>query len=172
MICVTTPALENREIAEYLGMVAAEAVVSGVAIGGVVEVIEGLDLDLSMQTSRFREARERAMAEIRNQARDLRADAILGIRFEFCTFGKNGLLNLVAAYGTAVRTRLTKEDAEKQRVAELRERASFFVAIEGRQRGPFSLSQLSDLVDQGRISPSTNVQPEDSGETVPLSTLL
>lgn len=135
-------------------------------------MVDGLSLDLALQTSRFEEARSRAFATIKDQAQSLRADAIIGLRFEYCAFGKNGLLNMVSAYGTAVRIQFSKEDQERHRIMELREKTKFMVSIDGKQRGPFSIEQLAQLVDQGRVSPTTILQVEDTGEVIPLSELL
>jgi len=172
VIFTSTPSFENREISEYCGIVAAEAVVTGGSVGGSVEVIDGFNLELTAQTSRFGEARARALAAITSQAEDLRADAIVGLRFEYCTLGKNGLLNMVSAYGTAVRIRLSKEDQERRRIAELRERTTFLVLVDGKQRGPFSITQLSELVEQGRVSSATEVQDDVTGEKIPISDVL
>lgn len=59
-----------------------------------------------------------------------------------------------------------------QRAAELRDRANLFVAIEGKRKGPFSLSQLAELAEQGRISAEALVHNEASGAASPLSALI
>lgn len=172
MILTTTPSLADRDISAYCGIVAAEIVVTGGSVGGSIEVLDGLNFELSAQTARFGEARSQAIANIENQARKLQADAIVGVRFEYCSLGKNGLLNMVSAYGTAVRIRLSKEEQEQRRLAELRDRTNFMVSIDGKERGPFSIAQLSTLVEQGRIDSSAIVRAEDTEEDVPLAGLL
>lgn len=172
MLWTTTPTIENRVITMYCGVVAAEVALGGGTLGTSVEIVEGVNLDLSLQTARFSEARSKAVRELETQARGLRADAIVGLRFEYVTFGKNGVLNMVSAYGTAVCVKLTPEDQEQQRLAEIRDKASFWVVIDSKERGPFSIDQLSQLVANGRVPLDTNVRSDGGEQTISLARLL
>ena len=164
MLWTTTPSIENRLITAYCGIVIAEVALGGGSLGTSVEVIDGMNLDLSIQTARFEEARAKALRSLEDQTRALGADAIVGMRFEYVTFGKNGILNMVSAYGTAVRIGLTAEDQQKHRLAALRDKADFWVIIDGKERGPFSINQLSQLVADGKISADADTRSEESNE--------
>ena len=172
MLWTTTPSIEGRIISAYRGVLVAEVALSGVSLGTSIEVVDGLNLDLSIQTGRFEEARSKALRSLEEQATVRRADAIVGLRFEYVTFGKNGILNMVSAYGTAVCLKLSVEERQKQLLAEQREKASFRIVIDGKERGPFSIEQLSQLVANGRISIDSDVCSEDSGQSVKLASLL
>lgn len=172
MIWTTTPSVENKIISEYCGIIASEVALGGGSLGTTVEIIDGLNLDLALQTSRFEEARSKAIRNLEDKARALRADAVVGLRFEYVTFGKNGILNMVSAYGTAVRLKFTAEELQRHRIAELREKANFWVAIDGKERGPFSIEQLSQLLADGKIPPDTNVRSDESDLSTGLNSLL
>lgn len=172
MLWTTTPTIENRIITAYCGIVVAEIALGGGTFGTSVEIIDGMNLDLSLQTARFEEARTKALRSLEDQARSVQADAVVGVRFEYVTFGKNGILNMVSAYGTAVRIKLSAEEQQNRRLAELREKANFWVVIDGKDRGPFSIEQLSQLLADGRVSAETNVRSDDSGQTVSIISLL
>lgn len=172
MLWTTTPSIENRIITAYRGIVVAEIALGGGSLGTSVEITDGMNLDLSFQTARFEEARTKALRSLEEQATAFRADAIIGLRFEYVTFGKNGALNMVSAYGTAVCIKLTAEDQQKQHLAELREKAAFWVVIDGKERGPFSIEQLSQLVADGKIRLEVDVRSEESDQPMNLANLL
>lgn len=172
MLWTTTPSIENRAITTYCGVVVAEIALGGGSLGTSVEIIDGMNLDLTLQTARFEEARAKALRSLEDQARTLRADAIVGLRFEYVTFGKNGILNMVSAYGTAVGLKFSVEEQQKQLLAELREKANFWVIIDGKERGPFSIDQLTQLVAEGKVSPEANVRSDESDQPIKLSSLL
>jgi uncharacterized protein YbjQ (UPF0145 family) len=172
MLWTTTPSIENRVVTAYRGIVVAEIALAGGSLGTSVEIIDGINLDLSLQTARFEEARSKALRSLEVQAKVLGADAIVGLRFEYVTFGKNGILNMVSAYGTAICIKLSAEEQKIHLLAELRGKADFWVSIDGKERGPFSIEQLSQLVAEGKISPETAVRSEESGQSTSLSSLL
>ena len=172
MLWTTTPSIEGSIISAYLGVLVAEVALSGGSLGTSIEVVDGLNLDLSIQTGRFEESRSKALRSLEDQARARGADAIVGLRFEYVTFGKNGILSMVSAYGTAVCLKLSVEERQKQLLAEQREKASFWIVIDGKERGPFSIAQLSQLVTNGRISINSDIRAEDSAQSVKLASLL
>lgn len=104
MIISTTSQLEGRPIAEYLGVVSSESV-QGInfvrdffarfrdVFGGRSQTLE----------SALREAREQATEALKARARQLQADAVVGVDFEISMPSVKGGMVVVFATGTAVR---------------------------------------------------------------------
>jgi hypothetical protein len=68
--------------------------------------------------------------------------------------------------------KLTPEDQQRQRLAEIRSTANFWVLIDGKERGPFSIEQLSQLLASERVSGDASVRTEGHDEIVTLKRLL
>ena len=104
MIVSTTPTLEGRQIREYLGVVAGEAILGANifrdVFAGIRDVIGGRS---GSYEKVLREAREEAMKEMMEAARRLGADAVVGIDYDYETLGDTGSMRMVAVSGTAVR---------------------------------------------------------------------
>lgn len=102
MILATTQLLEGRPVAEYLGVVAGQAVVAGNVFGdilaGVTDMVGGR---AGTHESQLMEARESALREMARAAAEKGADAVLGIDFGYASV--RGTMLLVACSGTAVR---------------------------------------------------------------------
>lgn len=106
MIITTTQHVEGRPVADYLGVVSAQSV-QGVnfvrdffarfrdVFGGRSQTLE----------SALRTAREQATAELQAHARQLGADAVVGVHFEISMPSVQGGMVVVFATGTAVRLR-------------------------------------------------------------------
>jgi len=104
MILTTTPTVEGRTITEYKGVVFGE-VISGVNfikdfkaslrdfVGGRSGSYEGELIN----------ARTQALKELEERARQLNADAVVGIDLDYEVLGQNGSMLMVSASGTAVR---------------------------------------------------------------------
>ncbi|MBA1192238.1 YbjQ family protein [Pseudomonas entomophila] len=104
MIVTTTHHVEGRPVAAYLGVVSAESV-QGVnfvrdffarfrdVFGGRSQTLE----------SALRQAREQATAELIERARQLKADAVIGVDFEISMPSVQGGMVVVFATGTAVK---------------------------------------------------------------------
>ena len=106
MIVTTTATLQNRDIAEYGGVVTGEAIL-GTNIfrdmfAGIRNLVGGRS---GAYENALREARETAMAEMEEAARRIGADAIIGvdIDYENITAGDSGSMLMVSVSGTAVR---------------------------------------------------------------------
>ena len=104
MIITTTHSVEGRQITEYLGVVSAESV-HGINVvrdffTGVRDFFGGRSQTLERA---LKEARAEVTDEIRDRARDLRADAIVGMDFEISMPSGCGGMLVVFATGTAVR---------------------------------------------------------------------
>lgn len=104
MILSTTPTLEGRQIRDYLGVVAGEAILGANifrdVFAGIRDVIGGRS---GSYEKVLREAREEAMKEMTEAARRLGADAVVGIDYDYETLGDTGSMLMVAVSGTAVR---------------------------------------------------------------------
>ena len=103
MELTTTPSMEGRKITRYCGVVAGEAVLGAnvfkdmfASIRDIVGGRSGTD------EKELRKARQIALDELSEQARELGANAVVGIDLDYEVLGeKNGML-MVSASGTAV----------------------------------------------------------------------
>ena len=104
MIVSTTPQLEGRRIAEYLGVVSGEAILGANIVrdlfAGVRDIIGGRSAAYEQE---LRRAKEIALAEMQEQAAALGATAVVGVDLDYETLGANGGMLMVSASGTAVR---------------------------------------------------------------------
>lgn len=104
MIVSTTPQIEGRPVAAYLGVVAGETILGANIFrdifAGIRDVVGGRS---GSYEKVLREARESALSEATEAARQLGADAVVGIDFDYETLGANGSMLMVAVSGTAVR---------------------------------------------------------------------
>ena len=103
MIITTTPNIEGKRIKEYLGIVTGEAVVGANLFrdlfAGIRDIVGGRS---GTYEKELRKARDYAFEEITEAARELRANAILGVDVDYEVLGeKNGML-MVSVSGTAV----------------------------------------------------------------------
>ncbi len=106
MILTTTPSVEGREIADYLGIVFGE-VVSGVDF--VRDIAAGFrDLFGGRSQSyedELQNARQEALREMEQRAAALGADAVVGIDVDYEVLGSGNGMLMVTVSGTAVRLR-------------------------------------------------------------------
>lgn len=104
MLIVTTDAIEGRRITQYLGIVTGEAVL-GVNVfrdmfSGIRDIVGGR---VGGYQASLRDARLHAMADLEAAARDLGADAVIGVDLDYEVLGKENGMLLVSVNGTAVR---------------------------------------------------------------------
>ena len=159
MLCSTTNSIDGRVVVSYRGVVASEVIFGADLVrdflAGVTDAVGGRS---SSYEREFERARKTALDTLVKKAEALRADAIIGMHFDYQVLGeKNGMM-MVAAFGTAVL--LTKSDDEKKKDEEraLEEQAMYFVTIGNGERGPFSLDQIRELLVSGRIDESASVR--------------
>jgi uncharacterized protein YbjQ (UPF0145 family) len=104
MIVTTTDQIEGRRVAAHLGIVTGEAIL-GVNIfrdlfSGIRDIIGGR---AGGYQRALRDAREHAIADMEEAARELGADAVIGVDLDYEVLGeKNGML-MVSVNGTAVK---------------------------------------------------------------------
>jgi uncharacterized protein YbjQ (UPF0145 family) len=104
MIVTTTPSIEGATITRYLGVVAGEAVIGANIFrdlfAGIRDVIGGRS---GAYEKTLTQARQVAIDEMIQEARDLGADAVVGISVDFEGGVHQGTMMMVAASGTAVK---------------------------------------------------------------------
>ena len=104
MILTTTPSVDGRQIAEYLGVVTGEAILGANIVrdlfAGVRDIVGGRS---GAYEEELRKAREIAMEELGAEATSRGADAVVGIDLDYETVGQGGSMLMVSASGTAVR---------------------------------------------------------------------
>ena len=99
----TTPSMEGRKITRYCGIVAGEAVLGANVFkdmfASVRDIVGGRS---GTYEKELRKACQIALDELSEQARELGANAVVGIDLDYEVLGeKNGML-MVSASGTAV----------------------------------------------------------------------
>lgn len=99
----TTPSMEGRKITRYCGIVAGEAVLGANVFkdmfASVRDIVGGRS---GTYEKELRKARQIALDELSEQARELGANTVVGIDLDYEVLGeKNGML-MVSASGTAV----------------------------------------------------------------------
>ncbi|WP_184093521.1 putative heavy metal-binding protein [Anaerocolumna cellulosilytica] len=104
MIITTTPSIEGKNIIEYKGVVFGE-VISG--INFIKDFAAGLSNFFGGRSSTYEDeliqARENALREMESRARQLGADAIVGVDIDYEVLGSDNGMLMVTASGTAVR---------------------------------------------------------------------
>lgn len=104
MILTTTPSVEGRAIASYLGIATGEVIVGANALRDLLaSVTDLLGGRASSYESAVRKARLRALEELAEEARELGADAVLGVAISYGALGQGDSMFLVTATGTAVK---------------------------------------------------------------------
>ena len=104
MILTTTPSVEGRTIREYKGVVFGE-VITGVNFirdlaASIRNVIGGRS---GSYEDELIKARNQAMEELEQRARELGADAVVGIDVDYEVLGADNGMLMVTASGTAVK---------------------------------------------------------------------
>lgn len=104
MIITTTPTIEGKTIVEYKGIVFGE-VVAGVNF--MKDFAAGISNFFGGRSGSYEEelinARENALREMENRARQLGADAVVGVDIDYEVLGSDNGMLMVTASGTAVR---------------------------------------------------------------------
>ena len=103
MILSTTPSLEGRQILEYRGIVVGEAILGANIFkdlfAGLRDIIGGRSGAYERELAK---ARQIAMDELADRARELGANAVVGVDLDYEVVGPNGGMLMVSISGTAV----------------------------------------------------------------------
>ena len=104
MIISTTHSLEGRTIVEYLGVVTGEAILGANLFkdlfAGIRDIVGGRS---GAYEEELRKARVIAFEDLETAARQVGADAVIGVDLDYETVGQGGSMLMVTASGTAVR---------------------------------------------------------------------
>lgn len=104
MLMTTTNSVEGRQVTDYLGVVTGEVIVGANIFkdlfAGIRDIVGGRS---GAYESTLREARATALSELKEEARALGADAVIGIDLDYEVLGQGGSMLMVSASGTAVK---------------------------------------------------------------------
>lgn len=103
MLLTTTSTIEGKRITKYCGIIAGEAVLGANVLkdlfAGIRDFVGGRSGTYEKELQR---ARDIALNELQDKARELGANAIVGIDIDYEVLGKDNGMLMVAASGTAV----------------------------------------------------------------------
>ena len=103
MILTTTPSIEGKSIREYRGVVTGEAILGANLVkdlfAGIRDLIGGRSAAYEQELAK---ARSIALEELEKAARDLGANAVVGIDLDYEVLGGKGSMLMVSVSGTAV----------------------------------------------------------------------
>jgi len=103
MIITTTPTIEGKRIRDYRGIVTGEAILGANIFrdlfAGLRDIVGGRSAAYEKE---LRNAREVAMAEMSAAAKDLGANAVVGVDLDYEVLGQNNGMLMVSVSGTAV----------------------------------------------------------------------
>jgi uncharacterized protein YbjQ (UPF0145 family) len=105
MLVLTTPSLEGKKITRYFGLVSGEAILGANIFkdlfAGIRDIVGGRSAAYEKE---LKQAKEIAIEEMKEQARALNANAVIGVDLDYETIqvGQGGSMLMVSASGTAV----------------------------------------------------------------------
>jgi uncharacterized protein YbjQ (UPF0145 family) len=105
MLVLTTPTIEGKKIIRYLGLVSGEAILGANIFkdlfAGIRDIVGGRSAAYEKE---LRQAKDIAVEEMKEQARAMNANAVIGVDLDYETIqiGQGGSMLMVSASGTAV----------------------------------------------------------------------
>jgi uncharacterized protein YbjQ (UPF0145 family) len=103
MIVTTTPSVDGKRITKYFGIVAGEAILGANVFkdlfAGIRDLVGGRSATYEKELQR---ARDMALSELRDRARELGANAVVGVDLDYEVLGQGNGMLMVTASGTAV----------------------------------------------------------------------
>ena len=104
MIITTTPQIEGKKISQYLGIVTGEAIMGANLFkdlfASITDIVGGRAGAYERELIR---AKDTALAELRERAQAMGANAVVGVDLDYEVLGQNNSMLMVSASGTAVR---------------------------------------------------------------------
>jgi uncharacterized protein YbjQ (UPF0145 family) len=104
MLLTTTPSVDGRPVRTYLGLVTGEAILGANLFrdlfAGIRDIVGGRSAAYERELAK---ARQVALDEMSDKARQLGADAIVGIDLDYEVLGAQSGMLMVSASGTAVK---------------------------------------------------------------------
>ena len=103
MIISTTPTLENKKITTYYGIVTGEAIIGANLFkdlfAGIRDLVGGRSASYEKE---LQKARKIAIEEMSERAKNLGANAIVGVDLDYEVLGTDNGMLMVSVEGTAV----------------------------------------------------------------------
>lgn len=103
MILSTTNSIGGKKAVKYLGLVSGDAILGANIFrdffASIRDIVGGRSAAYEKE---LRKAKDIALGEMREQAKNLGANAIVGIDIDYETIGTNSSMLMVSASGTAV----------------------------------------------------------------------
>jgi uncharacterized protein YbjQ (UPF0145 family) len=103
MLLSTTAVIDGKRITNYHGLVTGEAILGANIFrdlfAGIRDIVGGRSAAYERE---LRRAKEIALEEMKEQARAMGANGIIGIDLDYETVGQGGSMLMVSASGTAV----------------------------------------------------------------------
>jgi len=103
MILSTTPQIDGYTIREYKGIVTGETIIGANffkdIFAGIRDIVGGRSASYEKV---LRQAKDTSMQEMMDRAREMGANAIVGIDIDYETIGESNSMLMVATSGTAV----------------------------------------------------------------------
>ena len=105
MLVITTHSIEGKNITRYFGLVSGEAILGANIFkdlfAGIRDIVGGRS---AAYENELRQAKEIAVEEMKEQARAMNANAVIGVDLDYETIqiGQGGGMLMVSACGTAV----------------------------------------------------------------------
>lgn len=103
MIITTTPGIEGKRVLDYKGVIAGEAILGANMFkdmfAGIRDLVGGRSGTYERE---LQKAREIALEELEQKARDLGANAVIGVDIDYEVLGQGNGMLMVSASGTAV----------------------------------------------------------------------
>jgi uncharacterized protein YbjQ (UPF0145 family) len=103
MLMTTPPSVEGKTITRYCGVVAGEAILGANLFkdlfAGIRDLVGGRSGTYERE---LQKARDIALQELQDRARELGANAVVGIDLDYEVIGQNGSMLMLSASGTAV----------------------------------------------------------------------
>lgn len=104
MIVTTTPSVDGKNLSEYLGIVTGEAILGANMFRDLFASIRDIVGGRSAAYEReLNNAREIAINEMVEKAKNLGADAVVGVDLDYEVLGQAQGMLMVSASGTAVK---------------------------------------------------------------------
>jgi uncharacterized protein YbjQ (UPF0145 family) len=103
MLITTTHTIEGKRINKYFGIVTGEAILGANIFkdffAGIRDIVGGRS---AAYEEELRKAKDIAIAEMKQQAMEFGANAVIGVDLDYETVGQTGGMLMVSASGTAV----------------------------------------------------------------------
>ena len=104
MIIATTPSLDGKKIEQYYGIVIGEAIMGANLFkdlfASIRDIVGGRSGAYEDELTR---ARKLAFSELEQEARNMGANAVVGVDIDYEVLGEKGSMLMVSIAGTAVR---------------------------------------------------------------------